>query len=169
MITFKVPEQVLSLDEAEMFVVEFSDMIEKVKRSMMRSIQLIDGAYVNRKSIYDFFRQSLPDDGYVRNRAGKLFSELVRSSMPRYARQTAPLPLRVLCGACMLLLNESGETCEVRRRWEGHRHYVNDRDYLIDVRSLREYEDQFMPGGTYALTDKKLQDFVLLMQVLKGE
>ena len=157
----------LTIEEAETLLDSLSTNIESAKRRLQKGLTLTDGRYLGRRDLYDFSRQFMPD-GAVRNRAGKLFGTVVRTSMPCYHRSTSPLPLRILCGACKLPLGAS-DTCNVMRRTSGHRYYENDREYLIDTRSLIEYEDQFLPGGTYQLNAKKLEDFKKVMQSIRGE
>lgn len=153
----------MTIEEAETLLHDLSTNIDIAKMHAYGTLTFIDEQYISRRTLYDFFGASMSQHA-VRNRAGKLFSALVRSAMPR--RSTAPLPLRVLCGECKLPLDESKE-CKVMRRSCGHVYYTNEREYYIDINSLMEYKDQFLSGGTYELAGKKLQDFTVVIQMIE--
>lgn len=159
--------ETLTLEQAEALVDSLLNNIESAKRRLQNTLLLTNGTYLSRRDLYCFFGQFVPE-GAVRNRAGKLFAHLVRSAMPFNQRNEglSPLPLDVLCGECNQPL-EASETCEVLRTWHGHKYYASDREYLINVKLLIEYEDQLLPEGTHQLSGKKLEDFKVLMGSLR--
>lgn len=130
----------------------------KEARQGLRPPRQEDG-FIDRHSVYEFFGQFLEKDK-VRNRAGKLYAALVRSTIPGWWGER-PLPMQIICCECGRQI--TSKPCRLR---EDHRHYSNEINYKINVNELKEFADQFMEDGSHALSGAKLEDFQLLTSYL---
>lgn len=154
----------LLIEDAERLAATINEEIVKARKSDGPLRAFIErDEYFCREELYQFFRQSLPEQ-YISRRIGKLYAAIVRAGSPEWRSSHAELPLGIVCANCNSSLDK---TCRKPFGESGHRYYRNDWEYYINISALERHAAEFLPGGSRELSGKILGSFRLLMDNLE--